>query len=293
MTLYGIDISNYQRGLDIAEVKREGFDFVFAKVSEGSYYQDPTWPGFRDAIRANGLILAGYHYVTLDDPAAQARTFVDHLGDPTVPVMLDFESNSGDINNFWAVVNAINALGLQVALSYIPHWYWQQIGSPDLSQVPGLIASNYVSGSGYASNLYPGDQSNFWAAYGGKAVDILQFTDAALVAGQSMDADAYRGSRADLTALLTSTTSSGAEMTPQQAQQLNDIWTQLLGPDGKGWPQLGNRTLVDAVAVVLDQLVGPDHQFGGWPQTGNRTDTDVLAAIAAALNVPGTSDPKK
>lgn len=293
MTLYGIDISNYQAGLDLAEVKREGFEFVFAKVSEGSYYQDPTWPGFRDAARANGLIVAGYHYVTLDDPAAQARTFVDHLGDRTVPVMLDFEANSGGISNFWAVVNAINALGLQVALSYIPHWYWQQIGSPDLSQVPGLIASNYVAGSGDASNLYPGDQSGYWAGYGGRSVDILQFTDAASVAGQSVDADAFRGTAAELNALLTSTSTSEGDMTPQQAQQLTDIWIQLLGPEGKGWPQLGNRTLVDACAVILEQLVGPDQQYGGWPQTGGRTDTDLLAAIGAHLNVPGTSDTKQ
>ncbi|TQF68785.1 hypothetical protein FK531_13390 [Rhodococcus spelaei] len=294
MTLYGIDISNHQPGLVLSEVRAEGFDFVFAKVSEGAGYRDPTWPGFRDAARANGLILAGYHYVTLDDPAAQARTFVDHLGDATVPAMLDFEANSGGIDNFWAVVDAVNALGVPIALSYIPHWYWQQIGSPDLSQVPGLIASHYVGGSGYASDLYPGDQSDFWAGYGGKSVDILQFTSSALVAGQSVDADAFRGTREQLVTLLSPTTPQpGGDMTPAQAQQLTDIWTQLLGPDGKGWPQLGGRTLVDACAVILTQLTGSDPAaFNGWPQTGNRTDTDLLAAIAAALKVQGTSDTK-
>ncbi|MCQ4364537.1 DUF1906 domain-containing protein [Mycobacterium gordonae] len=33
---------------------------------------------------------------------------------------------------------------------------------------------------------------------------------------------------------------------------LQQIWVQLLGPDGKGWPQLGGRTLVDALAEVLN-----------------------------------------
>ncbi len=32
---------------------------------------------------------------------------------------------------------------------------------------------------------------------------------------------------------------------------LQEIWDQLLGPGGKGWPQLGGRTLVDAVAELL------------------------------------------
>jgi hypothetical protein len=288
VTLYGIDIASYQAGLNLAEVKAEDFDFVIAKVTQGSYYVDPAWPAFRDGARANGLILVAYHYVTGDPPAAQAQNLVSHLGDPSIPVMLDFEAGSGDLNNFWAVADAITAAGAHVALSYIPHFYWQRIGSPDLTGVPGLVAADYVAGTGYASNLYPGDTSGFWSGYGGADPVILQFTDAALVAGYRLDADAYRGTADQLQQLLT-----GGEMTPAQAQQLQDIWIQLLGPTGKGWPQLGNRTLVDALSVVLTQLCGENpNRFGGWPQTGGRTDTDLIAAIAAALKVPDTYDTK-
>lgn len=41
------------------------------------------------------------------------------------------------------------------------------------------------------------------------------------------------------------------------------IWIQLLGPEGCGWPQLGqnekgqNRTPVDALAAVEDALESP------------------------------------
>lgn len=38
---------------------------------------------------------------------------------------------------------------------------------------------------------------------------------------------------------------------PPDNQLLRDIWEQLRGPQGKGWPQLGNRSLVDAVAELL------------------------------------------
>ncbi len=106
--------------------------------------------------------------------------------------MLDFEAGSGDLDNFWAVADAITAAGAHVALSYIPHWYWQQIGSPSLTGVPGLVASDYVEGSGYASALYPGDDSGFWTGYGGIDPVILQFTDTAQVAGQP-----HRGDRRD------------------------------------------------------------------------------------------------
>jgi lysozyme len=173
--------------------------------------------------------------------------------------MLDFEAGSGDLDNFWAVADAITAAGAHVALSYIPRWYWQEIGSPDLTGVPGLVASDYVDGSGYASVLYPGDNSDLWAGYGGVDPVILQFTDSAEVAGQTVDADAYIGTADELQQLLT----TGYEMTPEQAQQLQQIWIQLLGPTGQGWPQIGGRT-----------------------------DTDLVAAIAAALKVPDTYDTK-
>lgn len=117
--------------------------------------------------------------------------------------MLDFEANSGDIDNFWTVVDAFNQAGVTISLSYIPHWYWRQIGSPDLSQVPGLIASSYVTGSNYASTLYPGDSNmRYWCAYGGSTPQILQFTNAAQVGSLLVDCNAFRGTRSQLITLL-------------------------------------------------------------------------------------------
>lgn len=45
-----------------------------------------------------------------------------------------------------------------------------------------------------------------------------------------------------------------------QINALQDVWTQLRGPGGKGWPQLGqndkgqNLTLVDAVAALRQDM---------------------------------------
>ena len=264
MTVFGIDISNNNGpDIDLTEVAREGFDFVFAKVSEGDYFTDATWPAYRDAARAAGLLLAGYHYLRADcDIEAQAQLFTDHLGDAAA--MIDFEANSGGISTFWAFVAACNRRGRQIALSYIPRWYANQIGAPDLSAVPGLIQSAYVSGTGPASALYPGDDSQFWAGFCGRDPDLLQFTDAAQVAGHVVDANAFRGSRADLAALLgdPSPTEGDPVSTPipgtpaDLAVKVEEIWAQLRGPDGAGWAQLGhnesgaNLTLVDAVAAL-------------------------------------------
>jgi murein DD-endopeptidase MepM/ murein hydrolase activator NlpD len=201
-TIFGPDISNNNGVVDLDRVKAEGFEFVWAKVSEGTSFRDSYWPRTRDWARKIGLILAGYHYIRTTDPNRQADLFVDQLGDRSIPAMLDFEEGSGGIDNFWVVLHAIEARGVHVALSYIPRWYWERIGKPDLSRVPGLVQSSYVNGTGYASVLYPGDGSIRWAAFGGRQPDVLQFTDRALIAGTSLDANAFRGSRDQLRTLL-------------------------------------------------------------------------------------------
>jgi len=201
-TIFGPDISNNNGVVDLDRVKAEGFEFVWAKVSEGTTFLDTYWPRTRDWARRIGLILAGYHYIRDSDPNRQADLFVGQLGDRSIPAMLDFEDGSGGIDRFWAVLHAIEARGVHVALSYIPRWYWERIGKPDLSRVPGLIQSSYVNGTGYASVLYPGDDSIRWAPFGGCQPDILQFTDRALIAGKVLDANAFRGSPDQLGTLL-------------------------------------------------------------------------------------------
>ena len=262
MTIYGPDISNNNGpNLDMAQIKAEGFEFIFCKVSEGDYFVDRTWRRYRDSAQAAGLLVAGYHYVRADcDAISQANVFVDNLG-AGIPAMLDFEANSGGIDVFWNVVRAINERGVEVALSYIPRWYWQQIGSPDISQVPGLIQSSYVNGSGYASALYPGDDSPKWNGFGGADVKILQFSDAGLVAGASVDVNAFRGTRDELVALLNlqpapaAPTQEGPLMalSNEEQQELLDKVRYIAGQLGP-WPQLGTNdqgeplTVVDAVA---------------------------------------------
>lgn len=256
MTIFGIDISNNNGSdIDLSQVAAEGFTFVFCKVSEGNYFQDATWPHYRDAAKSAGLLVVGYHYAIAScDPASQVETFKGNGGGSVV--MLDFEANSGGINDYWALVNAFKAAGIAVVLSYLPRWYMQQIGSPDLATIPNVISSSYVTGSGFAIALYPGDDSDYWAPYCGTTPTILQFSSSASVAGHTVDVNAFRGSRDQLAELLSGQpfTSAGEQMTPEQNQLLQETWDQLRGPDGHGWAQLGNRSIVDALAIIGQHL---------------------------------------
>lgn len=268
MTLFGPDVSNNNfrstaAAIDfVSRLAGEGFSFIEQKVSEGSGYRDPYWAPIRDWCAANHFPCIGYHYVRTGDPDAQAANWVANGGGPFA--MLDFEDGSGDIANFWAVINAFNRAGVEIALSYIPHWYWERIGSPDLSGVPGLISSSYFGAGNYASALYPGAHGAGWQPYGGATPAIWQFTDGALVAGLSVDCNAFEGTLDQLIALLKGTTVTQPDPALAAINQVRaiaqDIQTQLRGPAEKGWPQLGQNangedlTLVDAVAAIKNKV---------------------------------------
>lgn len=258
MTLYGPDLSNNNWN-STGEIAgwlddcffTEGFSWLEHKVSEGNYYSDPFWPVAAGWCLANDVPCVGYHYVTTDPVAQQVAQWIGNGGGTRA--MLDFEDNSGDINNFWALVAAFQTAGVTVVLSYIPHWYWQDINSPTLVGVPGLISSSYYASGTFASTEYEeagGDTGIGWGGYGGVTPIIWQFTSGAIIDGKSVDANAFKGSLSDLETLL------GMEptITPAQALLLQQVHDQLCIL----WPELGERadgkggrTLVDAVAHLL------------------------------------------
>lgn len=211
MTIFGVDIHpEYQAGISIEQIRAEGFDFMACKVSQGTtVYASQDW--LRRG-RACGLLCLGYHYLNAGNESAQARVFADQLAQAGVPGMLDVENGSGGVNNVRMFLDAAMAYGAQVPLVYLPHWYWQQIGSPSLTGLPPLWASSYVSAGGFASALYGAVASSCWNGYGGLGVEVLQFTDKANVAGRQIDANAYRGGRGEFTALL------GAPVQPTPVQ---------------------------------------------------------------------------
>lgn len=284
MALFGIDISSWQSDLDLDQVAREGFVAVIAKASQGSDYTNPAYAQQKAGALRNGLRFMAYHFNEAGpSAAAQVDCFEQAEPDRGVPVMLDHEIGSGGADVAYAVRDEFVARGYRVALCYLPRWYWSDhIGKPDLSNLPVLMGSGYDADQpGYASALYPGDNASGWSSYGGNSVAVFQFTQRAQVAGQQIDAWAFRGTAAELDALF-SAGKAGTVSDPAQ-----DVQTQLRGPDLNGWPQLGDKTLVDAIADVRDQLGGPDHQWGGWPQLGNRTLVDAIAAIGEHLGIEG------
>lgn len=183
-----------------SQLAAQGFAAVCHKVSEGSYFKDPYWQPVKQWCDGNNLMCFGYHYVTQDDPAAQAAQWNANNGGPLA--MFDWEANGGDLHNFWNVVSGFNAAGVKVQEGYCPNWYWNSVGGGSLSQIPFLISSAYPgAAASFASDIYRcigGDSGEGWQSYGGATPLGWQFTNQALIGGITVDCNAFKGTPREL-----------------------------------------------------------------------------------------------
>lgn len=238
--IYGYDVSEHQPGFDHAQAYSEGYRFVMARTSQGTY-RDLHFRDHMKAIRKTKLLFAAYHYVWTSAAHDQAATVADMIGDKSVPVILDSENGSSTEGQNWDVAQALRKLGYKVILNYFPEWYWTQIGKPKLRLGP-LWSSKYVAGTGFGSALYGKVPASYWDGYGGQDVAILQFTSKAKIAGQIVDASAFRGTMAELEALFGSkaspTPTPAVKMAPYPGPVAVDRALAMVGkPYGVGWCQ--------------------------------------------------------
>jgi hypothetical protein len=204
MTLWGFDISDYQGDFDMDAAKRAGFSFVIIKVTEGSAWKSKYFKANYQRARDTGLLTCGYHYQRSNaSPHAQADNFASMAG-TDVGFIPDVEANGGGVDLTRAILAELRTEGYSSPLSYIPKWYWQQIGSPNLSGLAQLWQSHYPDNKGGSvADIYKRVPSSWWTGFGGQPIKILQFTSLATVAGRTpIDGDAFEGSIQDLTALL-------------------------------------------------------------------------------------------
>lgn len=211
MTVFGVDIASYQAGLELSAL--DGIDFVIAKATEADSYANPHYAGWQAEAPRAGKLFAWYHFLSsTSGSAAQAAWTARHV-DAALPGMLDVEPTGGSaprLPDVTGYLDAAEAAGLRVRLVYLPRWYWQRIGAPDLTPLTargiGIVSSHHPvahpSDTAQAYAAAGGDAGAGWLAYGNASPLIWQFTDAAPQGGQKVDADAYRGSVEQLAAFL-------------------------------------------------------------------------------------------
>ncbi len=95
----GVDISNYQAGLDLADAKSGGIEFAICKISEGRSYRDRQFDTFYEQARSCGLPIGAYvysHAITPDAAIAEANLAILLLdGRPLqLGIWLDVETSA-------------------------------------------------------------------------------------------------------------------------------------------------------------------------------------------------------
>lgn len=220
MTEFLLDLSHHQTEPDWDGLIRAGIVGVILKAGEGDSYVDPTFAPRLKVAQAKGLITAAYWYIRSGASAAAQVDDIRRVVPPGTPVITDTEDGSGNVALTKDIQNRLRAAGYPVPLSYLPRWYWQQLGSPDLRGLAPLWSSRYPdTKQGDFRAEYSDAPASYWIGYGGLDVALLQFTSSALVNGRGpYDANAFRGTRDQLAALLRggggSSTGGGSAVTP-------------------------------------------------------------------------------
>jgi len=189
------DISGYQAGISLA-----GAPAVCCKATQGTGYTSPAYRAQTAEGDRRGIVTFAYHFLEAGNPGGQAAHAHSVTGKR--PLMVDFEPTTGSsprLADCTGFIDAYRKAGGVTYLVYLPHWYWQQIGSPSLKPLQDrhmlLVSSSYPAG-GYSDNGVG------WAAYGGMTPAIWQYSSNQPFGGQRIDFNAFKGTAAELRSLV-------------------------------------------------------------------------------------------
>lgn len=288
MIIFGADIHPvYQAGIPIEALPAAGIEFLSVKVSQGtsSVYLSQGSLAMLHRAMAAGMLCLGYHWLVPGNEDAQAATFAAALSAAGVQAGVsdveDIDSQRRptlSIAGIRSFHDACQRHGANVAFMYLPHWYWQDLGSPGLAGLPMLWASSYPSNNaGSPQALYTAVDASRWQSYGGLPVGPLQFSSAAVLAGyQPVDVNAFQGNRVEFAGHMGYTPRRKAHHEMDQLPPT--VYPADPNSDPTKWPQR-------VWDVGFDLAGGWEGKFAGQfgvQEFGGRTVDDVRGFLAMA-----------
>lgn len=207
MVTWLIDISNHQGTFDVGRAVGEGYSGVWMKATEGTTFRDGRFDAFADQVLASGAIPGAYHYLRAGSGRDQCDVFYGRIRDHGGPDGW-LAACDNEVDATWETTVDFFARWRELAgdhplFMYSGNWWWGLRGWNGASLTPYLWDSRYVSGSGYGSELYGAVPESWWSSrYGGWGdVTVLQFSSSGLVAGRTVDVNAFRGTVDELRVL--------------------------------------------------------------------------------------------
>ena len=296
MTIFGVDVSEHQDGMSLAQAKREGMDFAILRLCDGTY-RDRVFASHLDDAESAGLLVSTYWYLRAPSEGSTIAQQVDVIdqqmgGRRDLGVWIDVESvdrngrallTGADV---WAAKQELERRGYHVPGIYSGAWYWEKMpgGEPSMDGLGALWLASYgANRAGGYREIYPGDSSPRWEyPLGNRKPDLLQYGSNATVAGRTVDINAYKGTRNQLATIFNGTQPQ-EEITVSEADRIithiTDYISGFVGPIGSDTKD------------IRQQLTGGRDagDYRGWPQLGkndkgqNLTLVDAIAAIRVQL----------
>lgn len=287
MSLNGIDISNWQQGIDLSKVP---CDFVIAKATQGTGYVSPDCARQIEQARQTGKRFGVYHYVSGGNAVAEANYFVDNCANWVGKGLfcIDWESNE---NSAWGNEGYLEQVVAQVKartgippIIYVQASRYAQVAAVANRQNCGLWIAQYadMNATGY--------QDTPWNE-GAYACVIRQYSSSGRLPGYggNLDLNKFYGDGATYDKYVTGG-GSGSTVAPSQpsdplaGRSDDDLANAVIrGEFGDGdarKQKLGARYA--AVQALVNRKLAK-------PASSGRTYTvrpgDTLSGIAAKLGV--------
>lgn len=210
MTLFGVDLSKYQAGINWSAVKSAGIEYAIARASIG-LSTDPTFGSHKAGALTQGILPGAYHFLMPGSGSDQADVFASMTnGARGILAALDCESQGltiGIITDFaerFAERSDNHPLFIYTGPSF-----WRAHGNPPLKDLGPLWLAFYPGGG------YQGDNASTWdLVLGGVKATIWQYGPRPIKGRSSVDGDAFRGTRAELEAF-----TGAAQGAPQHPEE--------------------------------------------------------------------------
>lgn len=184
----GVDISHYQKGLTIRQIRDAGCGFVIIKVTEGTRHRDDAAFDFYREAWESGFPAGCYcysHALTPENARSEARFLLDTINGFPMPcgIFLDMEEPG-------QLALPRERLGMIVSA-----WC---AAIREAGYVPGVYGSEYALWAKLGTGAVP-DGCLVWVAHYGREPDIpcdlWQSSDIGSIDGVSVDTDEARSER--------------------------------------------------------------------------------------------------
>lgn len=270
----GIDISKWQKGLDLSKVKSEGFDKVIVKVggADGGLYKDSQFETFYNQAKSLGMLIGVYYFgcaFSNEQAIKEANHCISLLqGKDIKYVFYDVEAkmlNQGNIhltNIIKEFCNALKNAGYEPGIYTSESHFNSRFNDRELKDYLHWVARYSKS----APKLNSGNTIDIWQ-YGGE----VNYIRSNKVAGKVVDQD-YLFKDFDTNTIIVGGSTDGISTHDLALQVLDGLWGN--GIDRK--ENLGSR--YEEVQAEVDKIL-KERQSKPIEKSIDQLAIEVLAGL--------------